>query len=64
MHAGYYPMFLDAEIVLKIQEKIIRRHEPSREKICAHPVILIYSLKDVTELSVAEHVNKEPALGL
>lgn len=62
MFAIYTPMVLKCEVVLEVGQKIIRRHDPPREKISGDPAGIFWRvLKKVRELPMGKNMDKKKA---
>ena len=56
------PVFCDAQMLLEIEEQVVRRHKATRKEVIAHPVLGSAAFVDVRLGPVTEDVGEEEAV--
>ena len=62
-YLGAHPRLSAAELALLVEEEVVRRHDPARKEVAAHPVVGRGVLEGVEELAVAEDVDEQLPAG-
>jgi hypothetical protein len=58
------PVILKNNIILKIEQQVVRGHETTSKKMSAHPVILALGFKKISVLPMTENMDKEQRVRL